>query len=150
MEAQELAKLLNGRHYRKEISKAEAEQAKEDGLVVVFGVSDDLMEFRGATYDEEYVLDGHTDTYLDKEGTLKPVEDEIPTEFLERYQLLKTFNEMFPNKITAVWNGRDANEPSWRYVTDIPHHTFDITEQDDPGNWYLYCKGIVFNLKDLK
>ena len=44
--------LLHGREYRDEISDFEIKQAKECGLVVIFGASDDLLEFRGASSDE--------------------------------------------------------------------------------------------------
>ena len=39
--------------YRYELTKEQEKEAKELGLVVVFGASDDLMEFRGAL-DEEF------------------------------------------------------------------------------------------------
>jgi hypothetical protein len=40
MTAKELAALLNGRKYLEEITAAEERQAKESGLLVVFGASD--------------------------------------------------------------------------------------------------------------
>ena len=52
MTMETLAAILDGREIGSEITKAEADQAKAAGLVVVFGASDDLMEFRGAIYDE--------------------------------------------------------------------------------------------------
>jgi hypothetical protein len=45
MNAKELAKLLNGREYRKEITKEEIQKAKENNLVIIFGYSDDNLEF---------------------------------------------------------------------------------------------------------
>jgi hypothetical protein len=44
-------------------------------------------------------------------------------------------------KIEAVW-AEDGY--SWTYRTDIPHATFEITEDGEP-----YCRGIVFALADL-
>lgn len=43
---------LNGRQYGSEMTKDEEREAKNANLVVVFGASDDLMEFRGAVNDE--------------------------------------------------------------------------------------------------
>ena len=42
MTAKELAELLNGREYGNEITSDEEKLAKESGLVVVFGYSDDM------------------------------------------------------------------------------------------------------------
>ena len=52
MTKEELAEKLNGMEYRTDIPKELIEQAKENGLVVVYGYSDDLIEFEGAFYDE--------------------------------------------------------------------------------------------------
>lgn len=46
MNAKELAGLLNGREYGTELSHAEEVLASNDGLVVVYGRSDDNMELR--------------------------------------------------------------------------------------------------------
>lgn len=67
-----LAAQLTGREYGSEMSTQEEAAAKAAGLVVIFGASDDLMEFRGAIHDEAYpgekggvklhaggLLDGH-------------------------------------------------------------------------------------------
>jgi len=53
MNAKEWAEKLNGREYRCETTYQEDEQMKQDGIVAVFGASDDLCELRGAV-DEEY------------------------------------------------------------------------------------------------
>ena len=46
MTKEELAAMLNGREYGKEITKAEEEKAKANGLVVIYGYSDDNVELR--------------------------------------------------------------------------------------------------------
>ena len=58
MDIFEFAAKLNGRQYGNEISKLEAQQAKDLGFVVVFGYSDDNTEFRGAYDDEVGCFDG--------------------------------------------------------------------------------------------
>lgn len=60
MNLQEFAKMLDGRTYGNEITKEEQKLAKDLGFVVVFGASDDLMEFRGAIADEFGCYDGGT------------------------------------------------------------------------------------------
>ena len=42
MTKEELAATLNGREYNHEITKEEEAEARENGLVVIFGASDDL------------------------------------------------------------------------------------------------------------
>jgi len=52
MTAAEFAEMLNGREYGNELTRNEEAMAKEYGLVVAYGASDDLMEFGGAICDE--------------------------------------------------------------------------------------------------
>jgi hypothetical protein len=130
MTAKELASALNGREYGNEITETEEKAAKEAGLVVVFGYSDDNMEFRGAICDEVSCYDGGT-VHLTSAGLLM---DECPNAecpyFRQKQKTAAT--------ITAVW---DTGGYSWTYNTAIPHETFDIME-----NGETYCCGIVFAL----
>ena len=50
MTKEQLAELLNG--VEVEPKKEHKAQAAEDGLVIVYGESDDLMMFEGAIYNE--------------------------------------------------------------------------------------------------
>lgn len=136
MNQKELAEMLNGRQYADEISPdiQHILTGKENDLVVVFGASDDLMEFRGAIYDEVGCYDGGK-AYLNKTGLLvnKCACNECP--YFER-ELARAV------VVEALW---DKEEPfTWTYKTDIPHETFIIHEDDD-----MYCRGIVFNLSDI-
>ena len=56
----EFADKLNGRQYLNELTKELEAYAKENGIVVVFGQSDDLLELRGAIDDEFGCYDGGT------------------------------------------------------------------------------------------
>ncbi|UQV43660.1 hypothetical protein KIV45_17140 [Janthinobacterium lividum] len=47
-----LAGLLAGREYGSEMAKEEEQKAKAAGRLVIFGGSDELMEFRGFVHDE--------------------------------------------------------------------------------------------------
>lgn len=57
MTKEQLAERLNGRSYCNEITTDEEAAAISAGLVVVFGASDDLIEFRGAINDESDCYD---------------------------------------------------------------------------------------------
>lgn len=48
MTKEELAARLDGREYGSEMTEDEEAEAKEAGLLVIFGYSDDSIEFRGA------------------------------------------------------------------------------------------------------
>lgn len=138
MTKEELAALLNGREYGDEINPDQARIAKANGLVVVYGASDDLMEFEGAIRDEFGCYDGGT-AIVDAEGLLRDWEsvkkdgdkDEI-ARHLEREKTART--------IEALW-APDGKNMSWAYKTEIPHATFDVMEDGE-----IYCRGIVFAL----
>ncbi|HJV76034.1 MAG TPA: hypothetical protein VJ654_17570 [Noviherbaspirillum sp.] len=112
--------------------------AKRHGLVIVFGASDDLMEFRGAIYDELGAYEGTT-AYVDSRGLL-PARESID----EHEDALRDYFARQPNAvpIEALWDPGDGY--SWKFKTDIPHETFEITEDGEP-----YCRGIVFALADV-
>lgn len=133
MNTKELAALLNNREYREEITRDEEAQAKHDGLVVVFGASDDLMEFRGAIHEELDAYEGTT-AYLDADGL---VVNECDNERCPYARKLAATAK----KIKAVW---DKDDYAWFYQTDIPHETFDIVEDGEK-----YCRGIVFSLNEV-
>ncbi|MDR1889345.1 MAG: hypothetical protein LBQ81_08240 [Zoogloeaceae bacterium] len=134
MNAKELAALLNGCKYLDEVSKELEAQAKENRLVIVFGCSDDLMEFRGAIYDELDAYDGTT-AYLDSNGLLEnKCSDDCP------YFAEKKDNAV---SIEAKWCSNDIGA-SWTFETSIPHETFDVIEDGE-----IYCRGIVFSLDSV-
>lgn len=140
MTPQEMADQLDGRQYPLDISKEERKFMEQQGLVVVYGASDDLMEFGGAIYDEFGCYDGGTAT-IDKYGLFdswETAKDSMDTE--------EEFQDYFDRKkaskqIEAIWGKDDI---SWQYKTDIPHATFKILEDDD-----VYCIGIVFSIGEL-
>ncbi len=138
MNAKELAAQITGRDYGRTLTKAEAEQAKEAGLVVVYGASDDLMEFEGAIYDEFGCYDGGT-ALVDAKGLLDRDQiDDSDDEAIADYVARKKHAA----EIKAIWSNEGA---AWRYETTIPHETFEIFEDGE-----VWCRGIVFALADLK
>ena len=133
MTALELANRLNGREYRKEITKEEEKLAKESGLVVVFGASDDLAEFRGA-FDDEFGAGKHTEI---KFFEYEPIEEDGC-----HCKFHKKAYESAKAKVDFFW-GRDGY--SWVVETSFTSEPFVITDEGEP-----YCSGRVFNLRDLK
>lgn len=130
MDKKKMAKLINGREYGYESFKDVRQAAKASGLVIVSGASDDLMEFDGAIYDEGGCFDGGK-VFFDRNGVLQDGDERA-------------------NCIEAIWCDKSAldkngNVITWNYKTDIPHETFMIYEAGEP-----YCRGIVFDLADVK
>lgn len=134
MDTKAAAALLDQSQYRSEGSRELFETMKDFGLVAVFGASDDLMEFRGAIYGELDAYEG-TIAYLNARGLLTNDcdNDDCPH--------FKALNKT-ATTIVALWDQGD--ELSWQYLTDIPHETFMVFEDEEP-----YCRGIVFALADV-
>lgn len=141
MTKEELAKLLDGKEYRDEVLGQLYEDAIKAGLVVVYGASDDLMEFEGVI-DDEFGCYGGGECRVDADGVvpdremMEDVEDdeEAMEAWLKRKKAAK--------QITAVWSAK--GQPPWTYKTKIPHATFTIMEDGE-----VQCRGLVFNIADL-
>ena len=98
MTLKEFAKMLDNREYGNEITKEEEQLAKELGFVVVFGYSDDNIEFRGAV-DEEIGL----------------------------YESGKIGNELLPKPIFADLFPEDIG-CTWAFGTSLTHKEFHVFE----------------------
>jgi hypothetical protein len=134
MTIDELAKWMNSKGYDPDIDKATEQRAKEAGLVIVFGASDDLIEFRGAI---SYEAGAPGDVAITKDGILQSTcgeGDECPY-FLKIREKATT--------IEAVWN-ETPEGPTWSYKTTLPHDTFDLHDDEE-----FYCRGIVFSVADI-
>jgi len=140
MTREEAAVLLNGFEYPAREIEAHAKALKAAGLVAVFGMSDDLMEFRGAIHDEVGAYDNAT-VLIDTEGLI-PTFDAVSDEGDEA--AMASYFRRKPNGVVveAIWSP-DEPEASWLIRTAIPHATFDIMEDGD-----LFCRGVVFALAD--
>lgn len=136
MTSEELASRLNGRGYGDEITKDEERMAKEAGLVVVFGYSDDGIEFRGAISDED---GAPGKTAITRDGLLQNKCGDEDCPYFAK--LVKA-----SPRIEALWC-EEKDGPTWTYKTDIPHVTFDI--QSDDAEEGIYCRGMVFRLEDV-
>ena len=131
MNIQEFANLLNGRQYGKEITKEEEEKAKQLGYVIVFGYSDDIVEFRGAINDEVGCYNGGM-ILVDSNGVFEQCECECSHSKIAKKNA----------KLIKVIFGQ---EYTWQFLAIIPHESFYIYEDNE-----IYCNGIIFDIKDLK
>lgn len=153
MNRKELANYLNGIEYpiRGEQLKNIEHIAKENNLLIVFGSSDDLIEFRGIFSDEASAFEGG-EFNIDSTGLIDDFESYYDNVFPtvcpqeKAIVLLKEYIRRWENrkKIEAVWCDPALN-CSWSYKTDIPHDTFKIMEGKN-----VYCFGLVIDGNDLK
>ena len=127
-------RLIDGKEYCHEMDGINRAELAELGVVVVFGGSDDLMEFRGAI-DDEIGADGGTTAHITLEGLFKNDCENGDCPYAEKLK------KDCPT-IEAIW---DRDGISWQYETDIPHITFKIMEDGD-----VYCIGIIFRLTDVR
>ena len=128
MNIKEYAEMLNGREYGyPQFTKEEIQIAKDNGFVIVYGASDDLMEFDGAIHDEGGCFDGG-EVWFDRNGVI-----DAPATTTDRC-------------IEALWCDDATRDElggiiTWTYKTAIPYETFMIYEYGDS-----YCRGIVFSI----
>lgn len=128
MDAKTAAARLNGSEYREEGSRELFAEMKEHRLVAFFGASDDLIEMRGAIYDEA----GEGKVLLTPEGVLT---SDCSNDGCPYFAQLKRY----ASSVTGEF-GSDG----WDFTTDLPHETFEVLEDGD-----RYGGGLVIDLDDI-
>lgn len=145
MTKEELAAKLSGREYPFQMSIAEITGAKENGLAILYGASDDLLEFAGALFDEIGAYDGTTVNVTLNGKIIETMESTCDNDDRQRCEFYtawlkqqKTFN------VTAAWC---PTEPkcSWLITATVPGAAFDIMEDGE-----LYCRGLVIDMNEIK
>ena len=126
MTKEELAELLNGRQYREEITSDEEKIAYENGLIVIFGASDDLTIFKG-------IIDTEVDCY---EGCHFKFNKELIVKVGDKHKGHR-------RSVEAVW-ATTMPDCSWMYKTKIPHSDFHIYDEGE-----LYCVGIIIDVSEI-
>lgn len=137
---EEVVAALNGVEYPVNIEKDFPDlnrRMKEAGIVVVYGASDDNMEFEGAISDEVSCYNGGF-AYLNTSGMLVNECDNYECPHFDKLKAMAA-------KIEAIWCEDTTKDGyAWTYKTDIPHVTFDVVEEGEK-----YCRCIVFRLADV-
>lgn len=135
--AAELASRLHNREYRQELSRDEEQEAKRAGLLVVFGASDDLVEFRGAFRDEAGAT-GSSTVQFHRRGILPSWESLDKTDedhVLDYFDLKKESNQ-----VAAHW---DQAGYSWFIEPGMgmAYAAFDVLEEGE-----RFCRGVVIDV----
>lgn len=134
--SKDLSEKLNGIKYGG-ITQEHTDLAHQNGLVIVYGASDDLMGFAGAISHEAGAWEGTT-VRVNKFGVLNSVCEMECTKNCRDFD----YDCKSAKTIKAIWGSKGI---SWTYETDIPHETFDIMDGEE-----IYCRGIVFSIEDVK
>jgi len=148
MTIKEWAKKLDGREYSSEVSKDENRQMAGDGVIAAFGASDDLLEFRGAYYEEFEAWEGTAiKLWKNREGKISAV-SKRQMDALDEAGDMESIKELISPiiarmlAIEAVWCPDD--KLAWLIKTGIPHETFDTMVEGA-----LFCRGIVFHTDSI-
>ena len=131
-----IAKELDGIEYPVRIPENCSRDAKKFGIVIVYGASDDLMEFDGAIVDEVGSYEGG-EAFVDAKGLIPNYESIDKDDKKAVFDCLA--RERNGLKIEALWCKEVGY--SWTYKTEIPHAIFEVMEEGEH-----YCRGIVFRL----
>ena len=146
MNLKEWAEKLNGCEYGDELSDEDKELLEKDGIVAVFGYSDDNIELEGAIYDELPAYDEETyywfGKYFVSNNRINEFLDYVDNEF---YAFKPVLEPLFRNNFERSYiTSKPGENCQFEYETNIPCEWFNVMED---GN--LYCKGFVFNKNDL-
>lgn len=147
MNLKEWAEKLNGCEYGDELSNEDKKLLEKDGIVAVFGYSDDNIELEGAIYDELPAYDEKTyywfGKYFVSNNRINEFLDYVDDEF---YVFKPILEPLFKNNFERSYIiSKPGENCQFEYETNIPCEWFNVMED---GN--LYCKGFVFNKNDLK
>ena len=130
MTREEFAKQLDNSAYPFELTPPDSIIAKQEGFVVIYGASDDLVELDGCYEEEAGCFDGGIVSF-DGSGTSDDGEDHA-------------------NLLEVYWCGKCNNkaittDATWEYRAGFPASTFSIYDDDE-----LYCRGLVVDVKELQ
>lgn len=129
-----VAERLNGREYMHEVTGDERNEFSFLGITVVFGASDDNVEFYGYIDDEIGCWEDITIPILDDE-ILKKCSDDC-----EDYDCPLWKNALSRAKRIRA---RFTND-GWKFDADFPHEKFIIMEDGE-----VFGEGLVFSKEDL-
>ena len=155
---EDLAQLLDGNEYRDELYNEYginvSDICKNNKWVIIYGASDDLIEFNGFIDDE----DGAWDGALCK--LVKPGDFYLKNEDEETYKKSKNYKfvPISENELNIIKNNNykdtcvveqlwcpDDSEASWQVnVKGVPFARFNIMEDEE-----LYCEAAVIDLSSL-
>lgn len=134
---QSFADRLDGEEYPFFPSRVDLEYAKANSLVVAFCLSDDLLEFCGAIYDELDAFEG-TLGYIFNGKAIS--EDELiqDQKVLQKYGFLSSRPSL---SVKAIWEPKGIDAVWLVKVMGTESASFNVMEDGR-----VFCQGAVFQL----
>jgi hypothetical protein len=135
----ELAKLLDGHDIAlfDDVVSRYGGAARDSGLVIVFGASDDLMELRGAIDDEVGCWEGGSAFISGGKLLVNECDERDDCPYFPGLRA-KAF------EVQSLWCDEGAEPYAWTYRLGVEHSDFDMLEDGQP-----WCRGVVFSLGDI-
>lgn len=130
---QDFAAALDGREYKQEITPDEIAAARDAGVVIIYGKSDDTTVLCGAI-DAETDTSGGGTIYLTAEDGLF---EDCPCDCIHSRRAKARA------KVVDVRFCKGAYV--WSYDTDLPHATFEIRDNQPNSKNIKFCEGIVID-----
>lgn len=133
-------KKLNGFEYPAYEIEGFQNEMEKDGVIAIYGMSDDLLEFSGVINDEFGAWNGFSGRLtkdLNVFDEKYKSEGEAPQDRIEELPFVR-----------AVWSPEDSQGnifASWKIETDLPHGEFEIFEDGE-----LFCVGVIVDTEDIK
>lgn len=142
-----LAERLDGREYQETIDKEIRTYAKENGLLIVHGASDDLIEFDGAFTDEAGAGDG-SKVYITANGVA--MEPDCDCEYAKKWykDQIKTACKIVVHQGDHPGlPGIDGKDIYWHYDIELDTSSFETFKIMEDGG--VYCIGLVIDANQL-
>lgn len=144
MTKEELAELLNGRDIDNVLLPLEKKQAVKDGLIVVYGQSDDTMQFDGLITDEVGGYHHALGIIVQKKGAKLDIISEESIEEMEDWCEENQIDFNIPQVEVLGEYCPPGFDGYWKISTTIPHATFSIMEENE-----VQCLGLVLHQDDV-
>ena len=137
---QNFAKRISGLEYPIHDKNLDLKFAKKNNLVIAFGASDDLLEFRGAINEELGAYEG-TLAYILNGNAVQEGEFDDDFIILQKYNVLA---EKPLTTVESIWQPEGLNASWIIKVNGFESAPFDVMEDGK-----LYCRGAVFLVKSI-
>jgi len=139
MEFQEFRDLLHGRQNGKVLFQKEENIASMNGWTVIYGCSDDLIEFEGYISEEMSQYGSDSLHIVKKKDSLEVLDD---YDYNNINQKFEEYNIKLPSVKILFNNNHD--DYYWYIYSDVPYLSFDIMEDDEK-----FCRGIIIDKIDI-
>ena len=141
---EELAQKLEAANlqYRQDIPQELVTFAKENDLIIAYGLSDDILQFEGAVREDFGAWRG-TLRYLLRamNGDVLFIPDPRGNDYIDEH----VAEQIDCPYVELVWCPEDVDgNPSWLIKTKLPYTQFSIYEDG-----YLNCAGAVIDISNL-